>query len=71
MKLQRYQQQRSVIFLKEKFKDKHADDKKHRKVRDHCHYTGLYRGAAHSICSLKYNVPKEIFIVFHNGSNYD
>ena len=40
MKLQRYQQQRSVIFLKEKFKDKHADDKKHRKVRDHCHYTG-------------------------------
>ena len=25
----------------------------------------------HSICNLKYNVPKKIPIVFHNGSNYD
>ena len=25
----------------------------------------------HSICNLKYSVPKEIPIVFHNGSNYD
>ena len=29
------------------------------------------RGTAHSICSWKYSVPKEIPIVFHNGSNYD
>ena len=43
--------------------------KKHRKVRDHCHYTEECRGAAHGICSLKYSVPKEISIVFHNGSN--
>ena len=28
---------------------KFAKDKNHRKVRDHCHYTGKYRGAAHSI----------------------
>ena len=45
--------------------------KKYRKVRDHCHYTGQYRGAAHSICNLKYSVPKKIPTVFHNGSNYD
>ena len=46
-------------------------DKNYRKVRDHCHYTGEYRGAAHSICNLKYNVPEEIPIVFHKRSNYD
>ena len=41
------------------------------KVRDHCHYTGEYRGAAHSIWNLKCTVPKTIPTVFHNGSNYD
>ena len=46
-------------------------DKKNYKVRDHCHYTGKYRGAAHNICNLRYEVPKEIPVVFHNGSTYD
>ena len=41
------------------------------KVRDHCHYTGKYRGAAHSICNLRYQITKEIPVVFHNGSTYD
>ena len=27
--------------------------KKQQKVRDHCHYTGKYRGAAHNICNLR------------------
>ena len=40
-------------------------------VRDHCHYTAKYRGAAHSIGNLKFNVPNEIPAVFHNGSNSD
>ena len=43
----------------------------YRKVRDHCHYTGKYRGAAHSTCNLKFNVPNEIPVVFYNVSNYD
>ena len=45
--------------------------KKMQKVRDHCHYTGKYRGAAHSICNLRYKISKEIPVVFHNGSTYD
>ena len=49
--------------------------KKYRKVRDYSHYTEKYKGAAHNICNLKYNlkysVPKKIPIIFHNQSNYD
>ena len=41
------------------------------KVRDHCHYTGKYRGAAHSVCNLRYKISKKIPVVFHNGSAYD
>ena len=41
------------------------------KVRDHCHYTGKYRGAAHSICNLCYKIPKQIPVAFHNGFTYD
>lgn len=40
------------------------------KVRDHSHLTGIYRGAAHSQCNLKYMEPRVIPIVFHN-LNYD
>ena len=46
-------------------------NKKHYKVRDHCHYTGKYRGAAHNICNLRYKIPNEIPVVFYNGSIYD
>ena len=52
-------------------KEFNNNDKKNYKVRDHCHYTGKYRGATHNICNLRYKVPKEILIVFHNGSTYD
>ena len=31
--------------------------KKYRKIRDHCHYTAEYRGAAHSRCNLKCSIP--------------
>ena len=41
------------------------------KVRDHCHYTGLYRGPVHSLCNLRYTVPSYILVVFHNLSGYD
>ena len=41
------------------------------KVRDHCHYTGLYRGPAHSLCNLRYKIPSYILVMFHNLSGYD
>ena len=40
------------------------------KVRDHCYCTGKYRGAAHSICNLRYTILKKIPVVFHDGSTY-
>ena len=43
----------------------------YRNVRYHCHYTDKYRGAAHSIFNLKFNVSNEIPAVFYNSSNYD
>ena len=42
-----------------------------KKVRDRFHYTGKYRGAAHSICMLRCKITKKIPVVFHNGSTYD
>ena len=45
--------------------------KKHYKIRDHYHYTEKYRSAAHNICNLRSKIPREIAIVFHNGSIYD
>ena len=50
---------------------KKFNDPKKRKVRDHCHYTSEYRGAAHNNCNLKYKIPDHIPIVFHNLSGYD
>ena len=41
------------------------------KVRDHCHYSGLYRGAAHSACNLRYKIPSYIPVVFHSLAGYD
>ena len=64
-----YNKQKICYICKKEFNNN--NDKKNYKVRDHCHYTGKYRGAAHNICNLRYKVPKEIPIVFHNGSKYD
>ena len=47
------------------------NNKIYHKVKDHCHYTGEYGGVTHDICNLRYKIPKEIPVVFHNGSTYD
>ena len=43
-----------------------------KKVADHCHFTGLYRGAAHMKCNIDYCFKKyHIPVLFHNLKNYD
>ena len=42
--------------------NKYLKDKKYRKVRDHCYYTGEYIGAAHNIFNVKYSVPSKKFL---------
>ena len=63
-----------AIYAKKKFcddKNKKSEYYLYHKVRDHCHYTIKFRGAAHNICNLRYNIPNKIPIVFNNGSTYD
>ena len=62
-----YEKQKVWHICKKKF----CYDENNKKVRDHCHCTGKFRGAAHSGCNLRYKVPEEISVVFHNGSTYD
>ena len=69
-----YEKQKVCHICEKEFcddKNKKSEYDLYHKVRDHCHYTGKFRGAAHNICNLRYNVPKKIPIVFHNGSTYD
>ena len=41
------------------------------KVRDHCHVTGKFRGAAHNKCNLKSRIPTKLSIIFGNLQEYD
>ena len=60
---QSYEKAKICYICKEKFENKYLKDKKYCKVRDHCHYTGEYRGAVDSICNLKYSVTKNSFFL--------
>ena len=48
---QSYENTRICYIFKKKFENINLKDKKYCKVRDHCHYTGEYRGAVNSICN--------------------
>ena len=41
------------------------------KVRDHCHVTCKFRGAAHNKRNLKLRIPRKLLIIFHNLKGYD
>ena len=69
-----YEKQKVCHIQEKKFcddKNKKSEYDFYHKVKDHCHYTTKFRGAAHNICNLRYNILKKIPIVFHNGSTYD
>ena len=63
-----YEKQKVCYICEKEF---NIDKNDENKVRDHCHYTGSFGGAAHNICNLRNKIPKEIPVVFHNGSIYD
>ena len=69
-----YEKQKLCCICKKEYSTDENDKnafKLYHKVRDYCHYAGKFRRAAHSICNLKCKTPKEIPVVFHNGSRYD
>ena len=41
------------------------------RVRDYWHQSGKFRGTAHEIWNLNFEVPKFFPVVFHNLSFYD
>ena len=55
---------KTCYIYKERFENKYGKDEKYHKVRDHCYYAVKYRGPLHSICNLKYSVPKKSPIGF-------
>ena len=68
-----FENQKTLSLTKEELRS-HQDAFKsinYWKVRDHCLCKGKYRGTAHSICNLKFNVSNEFPVAFHDSSNYD
>ena len=41
------------------------------KVRDHCHITSKFKGAAHWDCNINFELTKKIPVIFHNLKGYD
>ena len=41
------------------------------KIRDRCHITGKFRGAAHGSCNINLELTKEVIVIFHNLRGYE
>ena len=79
-KLKQFQKTPMNLSIEEKVSHKNAKTcyvcesnftNKNRKVRDHCHVTGSYRGASCNECNLSMKLTKTIPVIFHNLKGYD
>ena len=52
--------QKFPIFVKRNLKINMLQIKKCRDIRDHCDYSGEYRGVGHDISNLKDSLPKDL-----------
>ena len=63
-----YEKQKVFYIRKQKFSTGENDKsafKLYHEFKYHCQHNGKFRGAAHSICNLRYKTRKEILVVFH------
>ena len=60
-----FQQSNSCRIFKKRF------DNDEEKVRDHCQVTGKFRGSAHKICNVNFQLTKNVPAIFHNLKGYD
>ena len=64
-----FNEKQKICYICEK--ELSIDKNDENKVRDHCHYTEKFGGAAHNICNLRYKIPEKTPVVFHNSSTFD
>ena len=67
--LKLHQDETECYICGKRFSKMFVKDKNYRKIWDHCHFTGKYRGAAHSICNARFNVPNEIPVQIINTTS--
>ena len=68
---QKFDETRECYICKKPFTTEQEQNKNQRKVRDHNHLTGEFRGAAHSFCNIQMRKTLKIPVFFHNFRGYD